>query len=194
MGTAFSVPQRFIWYTTATIGTVFGTLGRFIWPTSSVIARFRRPDYLNWLKAGQGLKCCGEGLIDFCTAEINKFHSSLIVEHGNTVCPFPKSSKKITFDKGNKSYKVNCTCGVCDAWLGSIASQLATGQFCWKNTDVQEWPLQSWQMAKVFMGAGKDPSSYNPADTDTAGFLQLILNCRVFAGLLDATKVKLVSL
>ena len=173
MGAAFSILRIWRW-----------------WTASSAVARFRQPDYLNWLKADQGLKCCGEGLIDFCTTEINTFHGSLIVQHGNTVCPLPKSLKEITFDR---SWKVNCTCGVCNNWLSSIASELASGYCCWKNTDVLEWPLHPWQMAKVFMGAGKDPTSHDPADTDTAGFLQLILNCQKFAGLLDPKKVDLVS-
>ena len=177
------------------MGTAISTLRRRLSQptTSSVVAKFRRPEYLNWLKAGQGLKCCGEGLIDFCVDVVNRFHRSLIVQHGNATCPLPNITKEITLDRGSRSWKVNCTCGVCDAWLGSIASQLATGQFCWKNTDVQDWPLHPWQMAKVFMCFGKHPTSYDPADTDTAGFLQLILNCRVFAGMLDAAKVNLVS-
>ena len=43
------------------------------------------------------------------------------------------------------------------------------------------------------MGAGKDPTNHDPADTDTAGFLQLIINCRLFANRLVEAKVKSVS-
>ncbi|KAI0211104.1 hypothetical protein LSAT2_004080 [Lamellibrachia satsuma] len=42
------------------------------------------------------------------------------------------------------------------------------------------------------MGPGQDPMTHDPADTDPAGFLQVILNCKLFAGLVDATKVQAV--
>ena len=155
------------------------------------VARFRHPDYIQWLKAGQALKCCGEGLIDFCTDVIVRFHRSLVGLHGPAVCPFPGNTKKVTKDR--RGWKVNCACGVCDVWLKSIENQLATGQFSWKNSNVQEWPIHPWQLAKVFMGPGKDAGSFDPSDTDTAGFLQLILNCGLFAGKLDGNKVQRVS-
>ena len=43
------------------------------------------------------------------------------------------------------------------------------------------------------MGPGKDPTNHDPADTDTAGLLQLIINCQQFATLGIATKAKLVN-
>ena len=161
--------------------------------TARAVARFRRPEYLNWLKAGMALKCCGEGLVDFCSDVITKFHTTLITQHGPSKCHFQYNPKTIKYDKGIKSWKVNCACGVCNAWLQSIASQLATNQYSWKNTDVNEWPLHPWQLAKVFMGPGKDPTSHDPTDTDTAGLLQLILNCKLFAGLLVNATVEAVS-
>ncbi|KAK2176434.1 hypothetical protein NP493_661g01000 [Ridgeia piscesae] len=158
--------------------------------TARPVARFRRPDYLKWLKAGMALKCCGEGLVDFCTDVITTFHTTLITQHGPAVCSSPLNPKKMTYDRGSKSWRVNCACGVCDTWLQSIASELATNQYSWKNTDVNEWPLHPWQLAKVFMGDGKDPTNHDPADTDTAGFLQLIINCQLFANRLVEAKVK----
>ncbi|KAK2160549.1 hypothetical protein NP493_1639g00014 [Ridgeia piscesae] len=113
------------------------------------VRRFRRPGYLNWLKASMALKCCGEGLVDLCSYVITTFHTTLITQHGPAVCPFPRIVKKITFDRGSRSWKVNCSCGVCDTWLQSIASELATNQYSWENTDVNEWPLHPWQLAKV---------------------------------------------
>jgi len=157
------------------------------------VRRFRRPDYLNWVKAGMALKCCGEGLVDFCSDVITTFHTTLVTQHGPAVCPLPLNAKRITYDRGSRSWKVNCACAVCDTWLQSIASELATNQCSWQNTDVNEWPLQPWQLAMVFMGPGKDPTSHDPADTDTAGLLQLIINCQQFASLGIATNAGLVS-
>ena len=175
------------------MGIVSSTLRRLRRPrTSHAVARFRRSDYINWLKVGQGLQCCAEGLIDFCTNVIDSFHSSLIAQYG--VCTFPNTAKNIIYDRGNRCWKVTCPCGVCDSWFRSIALEKATGQFSWKNTELQDWPLHPWQLAKIFMGQGQDSTSHDPADTDPAGFLQVILNCKKFAGLVDAAKVRAVSL
>ena len=180
------------------MGNLFGNLSNVTtWLhhryTARAVARFRRPDYLNWLKAGMALKCCGEGLVDFCCDVITTFHTTLMTRHGPAVCPFPRNAKRITYDRGSRSWTVNCACGVCDTWLQSIASELATNQYSWKNTDVNEWPLHPWQIAKVFMGSGHDPTNHDPNDGETTGFLQLIINCRVFANRLNESKVKCVS-
>lgn len=157
------------------------------------VARFHAPGYLNWIHAGWGLKYCGEGLIDFCEDKIKTFHQSLIDQHCNRECPFPNKTKKITYDSGSSSWKVNCACGVCDEWLKSIESQLGPYQFSWENTDVKEWPIRFWQLAKIFMDPGTDATNHDPAKTDIARLLQLISNCKLFAGLLDTSKTESVS-
>ncbi|KAI0225165.1 hypothetical protein LSAT2_023924, partial [Lamellibrachia satsuma] len=152
------------------------------------VARFRRPVYIRWLKVGQGLQCCAEGLTDFCTDVIDNFHKSLKQLHG--VCTSPSTAKNIVYDKKKKCWTVTCACGVCDRWFQSVKLEKAAAQFCWNNTNLQDWSLRPWQLAKVFMGQGQDPTSHDPVDTDPAGFLQLILNCKQFAGRVDATKVQ----
>ena len=174
------------------MGTASSTVIGWFWPSASTVNRFRQPEYIRWLKVGQGLQCCAEGLTDFCTDVIDNFHSSLSTQHG--VCTSPSTPKNIVRDRTNRCWTVTCPCGVCDSWLRSIEQEKATAQFSWKNTNVQDWSLNPWQLAKVFMGPGQDPTSHDPADTDPAGFLQLILNCKLFAGLVDATKVQAVSL
>ena len=174
------------------MGTAYSTVIGWFWSSASTVNRFRQPEYIRWLKVGQGLQCCAEGLIDFCTDVIDNFHKSLKQQHG--VCPSPSTPKGIKYDKKKKCCEVNCACGICDRWFQSVKQEKATAQFSWKNTNLQDWSLHPWQLAKVFMGPGQDPTSYDPADTDPAGFLQLILNCKLFAGLVDATKVHAVSL
>ena len=174
------------------MGTACSTVRGWCCPSDSTVNRFRRPEYLRWLKVGQGLQCCAEGLTDFCTNVIDNFHSSLSTQYG--VCTSQSTPKNIVHDKKKKCWTVTCPCGVCDSWLRSIEQEKATAQFSWKNTNAQDWPHHPWQLAKVFMGPGQDPTSHDPADTDPAGFLQVILNCKLFAGRVDATKVQAVSL
>ena len=143
----------------------------------SAVHRFQHQEYYNFLKIGQALKCTGEGLVEFCTDTINNFHRSL--NHG--VCPNPNTIKKISFDRTNRRSTIDCHCGVCDMWLRSIGNAARHNvKLNWANTDAREWPTHPWQLAKVYMGPGKDPDNNVPADTDTAGFLQLIINCKEF--------------
>ena len=174
------------------MGKVSSTLRGWVQPNANPLNRFRRPEYINWIKVGQGLQCCGEGLIDFCTDVIDNFHKSLKQQYG--MCHSPCTPKDIKYDKKKKCWEVTCACGICDRWFQSVKQEKATAQFCWNNTNLQDWSLHPWQLAKVFMGQGKDPTSHDPVDTDPAGFLQLILNCKRFAGLVDAAKVQAVSL
>ena len=141
----------------------------------SAVGRFQKPEYINFLKTSQALRCVGEGLVEFCTDTITNFHRSL--NHG--VCPHPNTTKKI--EKLNGQWTIDCTCGVCDLWLRSIEQAARRNvKLYWTNADAREWPTHPWQLAKVYMGQGKDPASNVPADTDTAGLLQLINNCKEF--------------
>jgi len=43
------------------------------------------------------------------------------------------------------------------------------------------------------MGVGQDSACVNPADTDAAGIVQLLMNFKEFKNVLDTTKVDAVS-
>jgi hypothetical protein len=77
--------------------------------------------------------------------------------------------------------------------MNSIASEFATNQFCWDNADADYWPVDAWQVAKVYMSGGKATSCNTPQDTVPAGILQLMINCGKFQPLLDVQKVKKVT-
>ena len=151
---------------------------------SSAVGRFQDDEYKNFLKVGQALECTGKGLAEFCRDTINNFHGSL--SHGT--CQNPSRRKKI--EKVNGQWTIDCQCGVCDLWLHSIEQAAeAHAKLSWANTDARKWSTHPWQLAKVYMGPGKERSSHDPAVTDTAGFLQLIINCKTF-NILQATERK----
>jgi len=151
---------------------------------------FTQPDYYNFLKLGKAIKVTATGLTDLAVKVMTTFHSTLQGHHGSAVCPRP-GRKRISKNRG--CWTINCPCGVCDPWMNSIANEFATSQFCWDNADADLWPVDAWQVAKVYMSGGKATSCNTPQDTDPAGILQLMINCVKFQPLLDVLKVKKVS-
>ena len=89
-------------------------------------------------------------------------------------------------DTGTKAHwYIECPNDICNKWLDGIIARLFGRPYLWKNSKVEMWPTQSWQLAKIFMGPGQQPSTYNPAKTDALGLLQLIQNCKLFSECVD---------
>ena len=49
----------------------------------------------------------------------------------------------------------------------------------WDNSDVQVWPKNHWEMAKVFMNPGQKKTQTTPKDTDLSGVLNFIDHCMI---------------
>ena len=157
-----------------------------------ILGQFTQQDYYNFLKLGKALKRTAEGLTEFVDNVVQDFHTSLLLQHGSAVCTRRGIQKKIT--KPSNNWSIDCACAVCGPWMRSIAAEQATRQICWENTSVDDWPVDAWQLAKPFMSAGKTTSCNTPQDTDPAGILQVMINCKQFGHRLSIQKVKAVSL
>ena len=182
--------------------------------TSTAKHRFQDEQYLNWIKLGQALILVGDGLRPFCKRVIHEFHDSLKETLGDRLCTarcHAKDIKERTSDGATNNVKctaeesnegtadahekhntgakarryIHCTDGICDKWLDGIYDGLCGEPYIWNNTDVKMWPKQPWQLAKIFMGKGQQPSSHDPAKTDSLGLLQLIKNCKLFSDCVD---------
>ena len=157
---------------------------------SPVVGDLNDEDYIRWLKATQALSLTIEVLRQFCDREMKTFHQSLLVRcRGATTC----SSSLCIFDaRGRLLYG----CPVCKRWWTEIQANrtLTTTKLMPINADFRQWPVQHWQVAKVFMGAGQDPSSVNAASTDPSGVIALMRNCKHFVGKVDMAKVDAVSI
>ena len=161
---------------------------------SAVIHLFNKPNYHNFLKLGRALMCTAEGLAGLVVDVTNDIHRSLVEQYTTTVCIRRGTKKVITLRKG--TWDIDCGCGVCEPWMRGIAaaeSESTTSKICWQNTNVDEWPVDPWQLAKVFMSPGKKDSCNSLDDTDPAGILQVVINCSHFGQLLGMEKVIAVS-
>lgn len=142
--------------------------------TSFVKVNYNDPNYKNWLKVGRALQLTAKAMTPFCTDVIKSFHNSLKISIGSNVCSSGCTSRDI------KKKSITCGSNVCNRWLSGIVPELATSQFSWHNTTVDQWPVAPWQIGKIFMGAGQDETNTNPLKTDPAGILQLTINCKQF--------------
>ena len=172
-------------------------------PESASERRFKDEEYVNWFKLTQALIYVAEGLRPFCEKAIGEFHKSLKTKLGGrrclAKCTYKRIQKHGSDERGkiaecnvrctsegseepdtdtNAQWYINCPNGICNKWLDGITAGLGAGTYSWKNTDVKNWPTQPWQLAKLFMGSGQQPSMYNPAKTDALGLLQLMTRCK----------------
>ena len=161
-----------------------------------VIGQLNDPEYLSWLKAARALHITMEALRTFCRARMNGLHQQLLLNYGATMCSGPCSSANIRHNRNTNNYVINCPSNVCSQWLADIVAERATPRtrLTFGNCDISQWPVQPWQIAKVFMNSGQDPSSVSPNDTDALGILQLLMKCNYFTPFLDNTKAQAVRL
>ena len=163
---------------------------------SAVLPLFNKPNYHNFLKLGRAVMCTAHGLAGLVAYVIDDFHSSLVNQHTSDIC-IQWGTKKVIKQR-KEGWHIDCGCGVCEPWMRSIAAAESTTpktKICWQNTNVDDWPVDSWQLAKVFMSPGKKDSCNSLEDTDPAGILQVMINCSHFGQLpdLDLQKVIAVS-
>ena len=163
--------------------------------SSPIIGQLNDKEYIRWLKATWALNGTISVLRKFCDAEMQILHQTLVglPQCGGTACTGPCTYADTKYVKGH--WTISCATNICDKWLTEIdalRSQNNT-RLTMINADIRQWPREPWQVAKVFMGTGQDQSSVTSSDTDASGILQLLANCKHFAGIVDMSKVDAVS-
>ena len=160
-----------------------------------VVGDLNDPEYLNWFKANRALNCVVDALRSVCVDEVNNFHTSLLHAHGPTECN--ASCTCINIKEPVKwKWSIYCPNNVCSNWLPDIVAERATPytRLNLTNSTVSQWQSKPWQIAKIYMDPGKDIASVDPADTDAAGIIQLLLNFKRLRKVVDQKKVVKVNL
>ena len=160
-----------------------------------IVGQLNDAEYINWLKATQALNLTMTVLRSFCDAEMKKLHLQLVGQCGRTQCTGSCSARDVR--EVRRMWTIpSCPTGECSKWLAAIVQERthSTTRLTVANSEILQWPLQYWQVAKVFMGWGQDPSSVTASDTDASGLLGLIRNCRHFGGVIDIPKTDAVSM
>jgi len=159
-----------------------------------VVGNLQDQEYLNWLKSNRALHRSIEVLRHVCWLEIQHFQNSLLGKHGRTLCSKPCTHKDITTRGRGSAWSITCSDNVCSAWLADIVNEKfgKSTRLYWQNSDLGQWQTQPWQIAKVYMER-QDIACISPANTDAAGVLQLLMNCKRFKTMMDMNKVNAVS-
>ena len=181
--------------TTASTGTAAGNVATATAAGGSpVVGLLSDPAYIRWLKATRALNWTVDVLRKFCDIEMKKLHQVLVVRCGGTAPTGTCSCSDAKYGRGQ--WSINCPTGVCSKWLTEIAAMRTqpSTRLTMNNADICQWPLQHWQVAKVYMGSGQDRSSVKSSDTDGSGLIQLVNNCKHFANIVDVTKADAVSI
>ena len=131
-------------------------------------------------------KCHANDIIDR-TSDGATFNVKWNAEESNEGIAEGNTDDHEEHDTGNKARRryIDCPDDICNKWLDGIYAGLCGDPYYWKNTNVNMWPKQPWQLAKIFMGKGQQPKTYDPAKTDALGLLQLIKNCKLFSDRVD---------
>ena len=161
-----------------------------------VVGDLHDPAYVNWLKSNRALHRTIDVLRDVCWAEMKRIHHLLLTKYGRTRCSKPCTHSDIVSHGKGHGWSIPCpsTPNVCSRWLVDIVRERMrkSTRLNWQNSDFSQWQTEPWQIAKIFMDR-QERACIRPADTDAAGILQLLINCKWFKHMMDWRKVDAVS-
>ena len=143
--------------------------------------RLKDPEYVNWVKAGVCLGFAKNGLETFADQRSSRLHQHVINQLGSN--PSAKclcKKAQVTFDKVGGKCKMSC-CKNCEQYIDELLKMKSPScelqQKNWYNSNVQLWPQEPWEMAKVYMNFGQKGDHKSPKDTDLSGVLNFIDHC-----------------
>jgi len=155
----------------------------------------------NWIKASLSLLNLKEGLSEELNDQAIQFHfnikqsvaakcSNAVTSPRCTSCTSKliKRSKKLT--SAGTCWCINCQSNVCNQWLDELIQyheHLPGPKVAWANCDPTLWASQPWEVAKVFQPVGCEHHR-NAEESDVAGLLTLMLDCKFFQKLVSNTQ------
>ena len=165
---------------------------------ASLQERLKDNEYKLWIKDGLCLNLTKKGIETFANERSKKTHTfvkSAVEKQAvnttsdgvqvamNNIC----GNAKIVAVK-KSGWSLGC-CTDCDIYVKEIlklCKQQGPGQprfkpdmSNWVNSDVQKWPTEHWEIAKVYMNKGQKAFQKTPTDTDLSGLLNFIDHCNV---------------
>ena len=154
---------------------------------SNLDTHLKDPGYILWVQAGTCigfLKTFLEQLAFHVSASLHKtIMKNLLVcvqkQHDPAkmkMCNHSIISFKRTHNKWTISCCANCQCYI-DQLVKFCDPPFKFRQSNWNNSDIQLWPTDHWEKAKVYMNYGQKRTQKTPQDTDLSGILNFIDNC-----------------
>ena len=152
---------------------------------SSLQARLNDSEYKNWVKAGLCLMYTKDGLEDFVDNTTQQLHQNVI---GNLTRQLGAQTRQavcgVTFHK--QQLVITCNDLYCQAFLNAVKHEglNPTHPFTIRhgnlgNSNTRLWHSHSYELSKLFMNPGQQPTHSGPAETDLSGLVNFMAHCRV---------------
>ena len=153
---------------------------------SSLQARLRDPDYNNWVKAGLCLIHTKTGLEDFADAASQSLHQSIL----NNVIPAFANAAQPVCGVAIRRCNLTATCVPAHLYCRQFVTAVNNNGFDpnhifrvthhnLRNCDTGQWHSHHWQVAKMFMNRGQEPTVVHPRETDISGIINFLSHCKV---------------
>ena len=153
--------------------------------------RLQNQDYSNWVKAGLCIALTKKGLEGFTDEKSKDFHTTVVDNIRKANFPIVGCSMcntgriKILRNKGAVNWRINCGHPYCEEFLKQIElvgiDQNKVFRFdgrSLRNSNIQQWHSSPWELAKLFMNHGQQPTQQNATDTDFSGIINFIDHCQ----------------
>ena len=160
---------------------------------ASLKERLNDNEYKLWIKAGLCLNHTKEGIENFTDDRSKRTHACVktsVERHAIVKTPDAdiKAMSEICNNakvvKRGSRWSLGC-CNDCEIYVKEIA-RLSQPPFRielsnWCNSEVQLWPSEPWEIAKVYMNKGQRLFAFqkNSQETDLSGLLNFIDHCRI---------------
>lgn len=152
---------------------------------------FISAEHQNWAKCFYAFQVGRLGLLELCKNEIEDFHLHVISQlppETIQACTHCTTTDIIPYSRpGHKCRQGHCRCpskpcpnGICDILKAEIEREHRYTQISWKNTNIRDWCLSSWEMAKCYFPMDGYKGKTKPEDTDFNGIITLIKNNKIF--------------
>ncbi|XP_060597506.1 uncharacterized protein LOC132751360 [Ruditapes philippinarum] len=164
--------------------------------------QLKNPKYRNWVKSGLGLKYLKDGLQIFSDEKVKQQHDDFVnavkrkhnlttvncgqcilqklqpdhVRNKNKQCPLGCKDCNCQYPGGKNA----CPNNVCGAIYDQIILNHDSNPPApfWKNTCVQKWCTDEWEVAKCYINAPGYASKSNASEIDCTGLLHLFINSK----------------
>ena len=151
---------------------------------SSLKVRLQDPDYINWIKAGLCLIHTKSGLEEFAEAASQSLHQSIL----NNIIPTFASAAKPICGVNIARHKLTAICAhpYCQNFISEVINigfdpnhAFTVNHRNLGNCDTGQWHSHHWQVAKLFMNKGQEPTHVHPRETDKSGIINFLSHCKI---------------
>ena len=151
---------------------------------SSLKVRLQDQDYINWVKAGLCLIHTKSGLEEFAEAASQSLHQSIL---NNIVPTFASAAQPVCgVNIARQKLIPICSDQYCQNFIKEVINigfdpnhAFTVNRWNLDNCDTGQWHSHHWQVAKLFMNKGQEPTHVHPRETDMSGIINFLSHCKV---------------